>query len=254
MLAAERRSLILEQLQKDKKVIVTELAEKFDCSQETIRRDLDRLDKEGLAIKGYGGAVLNESDGNDTPFRVRQMKNPDGKKAIAEIIADLINDGEHVTLDASTTSLSIVKALREKKRLTIITNSIEILVELNDASGWDVISTGGTLKDNYFALVGPRAVDGFESFNADKVVFSCKGIDMEKGITDGNELFTQAKKAMIGSAAEKILAIDSTKFSVVSFSKICDVTDIDTVVTDEKPSDEWLEYFAEKGIRCLYED
>ncbi len=252
MLAVERRNLILEKLQEEKRVVVSELSEQFGVSEETIRRDLDKFDKEGLAIKSYGGAVLNENTNTDMPFMVRRKKNMKGKKIIADIIGGLIADGDHIIVDPSTTAVSIVNALRDKKRLTIITNSLEVLMELSDAPGWDIISTGGTLKENYLALVGPRAMEGISSFNADKVILSCKGIDMQKGITDAHEMFSQVKKVMLNNAAQKILAVDYTKFDNVAFSQICDVTDIDMVVTDKKPSEGWMDYFKDKGITCLY--
>ena len=252
MLAAERRNLILDKLQEEKRVVVSELSELFGVSEETIRRDLDKFDKEGLAIKSYGGAVLNEDNNTDMPFNVRRKSNMQGKKAIAQIIAGLVADGDHIIVDPSTTAVAIMKALRNKRNLTVITNSIEVLVELTDVSGWDVISTGGNLKENYLALVGPRAIDTISSFNADKVILSCKGIDMEKGVTDANELFTQVKRTMLNSATQKILAVDYTKFGRVAFSQICSVIDLDIVVTDVKPSEQWLAYFEEKGIECLY--
>lgn len=252
MLAAERKNLILEKLQAEKKVVVSELSALFNVSEETIRRDLDKLDKEGIAIKGYGGAVLNESINIDMPFSVRAKKNVEGKKKIAAMIANLVEDGDHIFMDPSTTGIAIANALRDKKRLTVITNSIEILTELCDVSGWDIISTGGTMKENYLALVGPRAIDSILSFNADKVILSCKGISLDKGITDGNELFSQVKRTMLSAAKTKILAVDSTKFNQVAFSQICDLSELDMVVTDMKPSDEWLDYFKENDISCVY--
>lgn len=252
MLAVERRNLILEKLQDEKKVVVSELSALFDVSEETIRRDLDKLDKEGLATKSYGGAVLNENTSLDMPFNVRKKRNMKGKQMIADIVSGLIQEGEHIIVDPSTTAVSIVKALKNRKRLTVITNSIEVLVELSDVSGWDVISTGGTLRENYLALVGPKATDVIRSFHADKVILSCKGIDLEKGITDANEMFSQVKQTMLKSAKQRILVVDHTKFNNIAFSKICDFTSIDLVVTDIRPSDEWIRYFEEKGIECLY--
>ena len=252
MLAAERKNLILEKLQDEKRVVVSELSELFDVSEETIRRDLDKLDKMGLATKTYGGAVLVENSNTEMPFKVRRKKNTQGKRVIADIIAGLISDGDHIIMDPSTTAIFIVKALSDKKRLTIVTNSIEVLVELADVSGWDIISTGGNLRENSLALVGPKAVESISTFNADKVIMSCKGIDMEKGITDANEMFSQVKKAMIRSAKQRILAVDYTKFEKVAFSQICEVDDIDMVVTDVRPSDEWMDYFKDKGIDCQY--
>ena len=134
----------------------------------------------------------------------------------------------------------------------MITNSIEVLLELSDVSGWDIISTGGTLRENYLALVGPKATNVIESFNADKVILSCKGMDMEKGLTDSNELVAEVKQVMLKSAGTRILAADHTKFNKIAFSKICSLSDIDMVVTDIRPSDEWMRYFEEKGIECLY--
>lgn len=252
MLAAERKNLIMVKLQEEKKVVVSELSSLYDVSEETIRRDLDKLDKEGFAIKSYGGAVLNESNSVDMPFVMRTKKNPEGKRTIANMVAGLVADGDHIIIDPSTTGVAIVNALRDKRRLTVITNSIEVLVELADMSGWDVISTGGTMKENYLALVGPRAMENIASFNADKVILSCKGIDMQKGITDGNEMFSEVKKTMLSSAKMKILAVDHTKFGEVAFSQICEITDVNMIVTDVRPSNEWMDYFKEKGIACLY--
>ena len=252
MLAVERRNLILEKLQDEKSVVVSELSELFDVSEETIRRDLDKMEKMGLATKTYGGAVLVENSSTDMPFSVRKKKNMRGKRTIADIVSGLVSDGDHIILDPSTTTVAIVNALKDKKRLTLVTNSIEVLVEVVDVPGWNVISTGGSIWENYLVLVGPKAVESIGTFNADKVIMSCKGLDMEKGITDSNEMFSQVKKAMLRSAKHRILAVDHTKFEKVAFSQICEIRDIDMVVTDIRPSDVWMEYFKEKGIECLY--
>lgn len=252
MLALERRNLILEKLQEEKKVVVSELSQMFEVSEETIRRDLDRLEKDGLAIKSYGGAILNEDTSIDMPFNVRKKRNPSGKKVIAELISDLIEDGEHVILDASTTAVFIAKAMKQKKRMTVITNSLEIMIELSDVSEWNIICSGGSMKEGYLALVGPRANEGLGAFNVEKAIFSCKGIDMEKGVTDSNEHFTQAKQTMMSSARETILAVDYSKFGTVAFSKICNINKIDIVVTDKKPDSKWLDLFEELNIRCIY--
>ena len=165
MLAAERRQLILEKLQEDKKVVVSELSEQFAVSEETIRRDLERFEKQGIVTKGYGGAVLKEDDKADAPINIRRKKNMQGKRVIGEILAGLIDDGEHIILDPSTTAVSIIKALRSKKNLTIITNSIEVLLELTGDSEWNVISTGGNLLGDYLALLGSKAVENISSYH-----------------------------------------------------------------------------------------
>ncbi len=252
MLALERRNLILEKLQEEKRVVVGELSQLYGVSEETIRRDLDKLDKDGLAVKSYGGALINENTSIDMPFNVRKKRNVTGKQKIAELVAGLINDGEHIILDASTTAVFIAKAIKQKSNLTVITNSIEIIIELSDVSDWNIISSGGSLKEGYLALVGPHAIEGLSSYNVEKAILSCKGIDIEKGITDGNEQFSQAKQTMQRSAKQSIFAIDSSKFEEIAFSKICDVNQADIIVTDEKPDDRWLGFFEKVGVKCLY--
>ena len=249
MLALERRNLILEKLQAEKRVVVSELSQLYEVSEETIRRDLDKLEKEGLATKSYGGAVINEDVSIDLPFNIRKNQNVSGKQQIA---ASLVQEGDHIFLDASTTAVFIAKALKEKERLTVITNSMEILLELSDVSGWNIISTGGVMKEGYLAFLGSKTEDAIRSYYVDKVIISCKALDHEWGIMESQEAFGTTKKAMIASGREKILVVDSTKFDQTAFSVAGKLRDIDVVVTDRKPSGKWLAHFAEEGVECRY--
>lgn len=254
MLAAERRNLILEKVHENKKVIVSELSKKFDVSEETIRRDLDKLEEDGHVIKSYGGAILNEKGSIDLPFNIRWKANPQGKQKIAECISREIEDGDHIILDASTTAVFIAKNSKQKRHLTVITNSIEILLELSDVSGWDIIATGGLLKAGSMSLLGKRAADGISSYHVDKVFFSCKGIDMEQGVTDGNDETAGIKQNMIAAADRVYLAVDSTKFGKTALSKICSLSKVDVIVTDKRPADDWIKRFEEMGVTCIFPD
>ena len=135
MLAVERRKRILDKVREEKKVIVSELSKIYDVSEETIRRDLEKLAEEGHIIKSYGGAVINEMGNIDLPFNVRWKANSLGKQRIADLINKEIKDGDHIFLDASTTAVFIAKNIKQKKHLTVITNCIENLLELSDVSG-----------------------------------------------------------------------------------------------------------------------
>lgn len=252
MLALERRNLILEKLQEEKRVVVSELSHLYNVSEETIRRDLDKLENEGYAIKSYGGAVINENTSIDMPFNIRKNRNVLGKQKIAELVADMINDGDHIVLDASTTAVFIAKAIKDKERLTVITNSIEIMIELADVSGWNIISTGGTMKEGYLALLGTKAENAIRSYCVDKAIISCKAFDKERGVMDSNELFADAKQAMIDSAKTSILAVDHTKFDNTAFARVTNLHTLAAVVTDEKPSNEWLELLKSHDVKCYY--
>lgn len=252
MLAIERRNAILARLQSEGKVIVSDLSREFDVTEETIRRDLEKLDSEGLAKKTYGGAVLNQNLNTDIPFNVRKRANVELKQRIAEKIAALIHDGDYIMLDASTTAIHVAKCIKNRKNITLITNSVEILLELSDKEGWSVLSTGGSLKQGSLSLVGTSAERMIRGFHVDLAVCSCKGIDIGMGITESNEKDSEIKRALFASADRRILAVDSTKFDKISFVRVCDIKEVDTIVTDSAPSERWVEHLKEKGIELIY--
>lgn len=252
MLAIERRNAILEKLQAERRVVVSELSALYDVSEETIRRDLEKLENEGFAIKSYGGAVLNENSNLDLPFNVRKNKNVVGKQRIAELIERLVSDGDTLFLDASSTAVAIAKAIKNKNGITIITNSLEIAIELLEAPGCRVISTGGVVTERSFALVGQVTDQTISSYFVDKAIVSSKGVDICAGFTESDERHANNKKSMLDGAKVKILAVDHSKFGQISFAKIGDFRDITMVVTDVKPDDEWLLKFSEYGVECIY--
>ena len=252
MLAIERRNEILEKLQAERRVVVSELSQIYDVSEETIRRDLEKLVNDGFAIKSYGGAVINENINIDLPFNVRKNHNVIGKQKIAGLVASRIKDGESIMIDASSTAVYVAKELKTKKNLTLITNSIEIIVELFDVPDWSVLSTGGLSREGSFALVGPQTDSMLRSYHVDKAIISCKGIDPKFGITDSDELLATNKKTMLEAAKEKILVVDSSKFDKIAFTTVGMLKEITCVVTDQKPAAKWLQVFKETGIECIY--
>ena len=227
MLAIERRNEILMKLQAERRVVVSELSQLYDVSEETIRRDLEKLVNEGVAIKSYGGAVINENANLEVPFNIRKNYNVIGKQKIAEQIAAMVKDGESLMLDASSTAVYIAKEKKKKKNLTVI-------------------------REGSFALVGPQTDKMLKSYHVDKAVISCKGFDLESGITDSDELHANNKITMLGAAGKKILAVDKSKFDKTAFTAIGALDDITTVVTDEEPDRRWLQAFEEAGIECVY--
>lgn len=251
MLTIERRNKILEMLKKDGRVLVSDLSSMFGVTEETIRRDLEKFDKEGLAKKTYGGAIIAEDSNVDLPYIVRKESNVKGKEYIAQLVSSMIQDGDHIMLDASSTAVFIAKKLKSKKNLTVITNSIEILIELSDVSGWKVLSTGGSLREGSLSLVGYQAEKMISTFHVDKAIISCKGIDADKGITDSNEMDAHIKNLMLDSTNMKILAADSSKFDKISFTRISDLSDINVIVTDAGLNDKWRKAFESFHVKIV---
>ena len=251
MLAAERRNQILEILRRDDRVLVGPLAIQFDVSEETIRRDLASLEQLGLAVKCYGGATLADNR-NAPPFKVRKKLNVEEKKTVAALVAQMVNDGDFLMLDDSSTCYFIVRALHGKKGLTIVTNSIEIILELSGAhEDWNVISTGGNLNQNVFALFGRKAEETIRSFHVDKAIISCAGMDRSGLFTEAGIENASMKQAMMASARETILAMDSHKFDTTAFISVGELNKVSTVVTNADPGKEWREYLAEQRVALV---
>lgn len=251
MLAAERKNLILERLEKQGSVLVAPLSVEFEVSEETIRRDLEKLEREGYAIRGYGGAVYS-GDRRELPYSIRKRTNVSAKQRIAEKVAEFISDGDFIMLDESSTSTFVAQTIKQRKNITLITNSLEIIMELSDASDWHILSTGGTLKKGALALSGHQAERFIEGYHVDTAVISCTGLDISAGVTDAGEDNALIKRAMMAAADRTILAADSRKFSKKAFAPISELSSITTLITDDEPNDEWKLALAEAGVELVF--
>lgn len=252
MLAIERKREILSRLATDGKVIVAELSKEFGVTEETVRRDLEKLDSEGLAYKIYGGAVSRKSETLDLPYSVRVAVNVEEKEIISDLVSQFVKDGDRLMLDSSSTAIYIVKKLKSKKNLTIITNSVKILLELSDKPDFTVLCTGGSLKEGSLSLTGSSAEKMISSYHVDFAICSCKGIDMTLGVTDSSEKDGQIKQAMFASADKTLLALDSGKFDNKSFVKLCDVKDLNMIVTNAAPTEAWQTYCRDHGVQLIF--
>lgn len=252
MLAIERRNKIMSILEDKQSVLVTDLSKSFNVTEETIRRDLEKLEKEGVLKRTYGGAVINQNTSFDLPLNVREITNIESKSYIGMKVAEYIEEGDSIMLDSSSTAIYVAKNIKDKKRITVITNSEKVIMELSNARDCKVISTGGTLKSSSMSFIGHWAEKAIQNYYVDKAIISCKGIDLEKGITDSNEMEAEVKKNMINSAKKVFLVVDNTKFDKVSFVKIAEISDVNTIFTDEKLSLKWEEFLENKAVKLNY--
>ncbi|MUG45699.1 DeoR/GlpR family DNA-binding transcription regulator [Paenibacillus woosongensis] len=251
MLAAERRQMMISMVHADKRVLVSELSDKFNVTEETIRRDLEKLEKEGIVTRTYGGAILNSHTNEDLPFTTRNATNSEIKQQIASKALDLIHDGDTLMMDPSSTSYELMKLLHQRKNLTVITSSIHILHEFLN-SGIQIISTGGTLRPRSMSLVGTNAEEIVKKYNVDKVVMSCKALFLGKGVMDSNEPECELKKAMLRQASKVLLLADHSKFNKTAFVKLMEFDEIDTLITDREPEPAWMDMLKEKEIEVVF--
>ncbi|MDR2007734.1 MAG: DeoR/GlpR family DNA-binding transcription regulator [Alphaproteobacteria bacterium] len=259
MLPIERHKYILDLLRTQEFVRVPELSNILGVTEETIRRDIKFLAQNGDIKKTHGGAMLLENaekplpmhNHEDIPFKKRILQNTDLKHKIAALGVSLVKNGDTLMLDASSTTLVLVEYLKQKKNLTFLTNSIEIVYKYANDPIY-IISTGGSPKKNGLSLIGKVAMETISQYNVDTLFMGCQGLDLNKGITDSNEPDSTLKRCMMKQAEKIYLLVDSTKFNKVSFAKIADNTEITGIITDSKPSEEWLKYASIHNIEIIY--
>lgn len=252
MLAAERRRVIADRIQATGQVVVSALSAEFNVSEETIRRDLEWLEKEGICTRMYGGAVLNGNDHAAPPYAIRKNTNIEHKILIAQQLSEMIQDGDTLMVDESSTAAYAVRALRHLKNITLITNSLELLREATALENWHVISTGGTLKSQVLAQVGPHALRTVSQYHARYAIFSCRGINAQLGLADSDDDVVQIKQAMIRACDHAILLADHRKFDRPGFVALGDLSLADTLITDCEPSLQWQERLAKAGMALRY--
>jgi DeoR/GlpR family transcriptional regulator of sugar metabolism len=252
MLAIERRRKIISLLEERNSVLVPELSKIFNITEETVRRDLEKLELEGLLKRTYGGAVINDSMNSELPLTIREVTNIEGKLAIGIKVSEYIKDGHTIMLDSSSTALQVAKRIKDKRNITVITNSVKVVSELAGAKDCKVISTGGNLRVNAMSFVGHMAEDAVKNFNVDIAIICSKGIDMEKGISESNDMEAEVKKAMIKAADKTFLVGDYTKFNKVSFVKMLRIEDVDMIFTDKSLTNEWEQFISNKNVELIY--
>lgn len=245
-----RRQKILDQIHVLKSVRVKELSQEFGVTEETIRRDLEKLEERKLIKRTHGGAVLNEL--NDLPYLVRHLHNVDKKRDIASHMGNLLDSMNTIMADSSSTvHEALIQISLLHKEMNLITNSINCINELNSGHV-NIISTGGQVSQYFKSFVGPLAIASISQYSADMALISCKALSMDRGIFDSNEEETLIKQKMMACAEQTVLLVDSTKFDKVSFVKIADFPDIDILITDAKPTDEWIKFLEEKDVTLIY--
>ena len=252
MRAKERHSIIEQLVTNNKKIFVSELSDKLDVTEETIRRDLEKLESKGILTRTYGGAILNtEGSFDGVNFYNRATINLEEKQKIAIKAMELLKDKTNIAADSSSTVIETLKLIRNRKDVVLLTNSTEVLHEFTQ-SELTIVSTGGIFNKNSLSLQGSMAKAMIKKYNVDILLMSCKGLDKETGALDSNEVEVEFKKVLVQQASEVALLVDHTKFDRSAFMQLVDFKNIDYIVTDKCPDDIWVRFFEENEIQILY--
>src|SRR5467141_3317570 len=248
VLNEERRRAIIEILDRDGRVLVMDMARRFDTSQVTIRKDLEVLHAHGLVHRTHGGALpAREGALEDPTLREKEKLHRKEKLRIAASAAAQVKEGQVVILDSGTTTTCIARALRNFHNITIITNAVNIAAELSGAPV-EVILTGGTLRKNSFSLVGPLAEESLRKLSADMLFLAVDGFDVRYGLTTPNLLEARVNRAMAEAARRTIVVCDSSKFGRRSLSLIMPASAVHETITDRKIAKPYLKALREADI------
>ncbi|MBY0218843.1 DeoR/GlpR family DNA-binding transcription regulator [Paenibacillus illinoisensis] len=249
MLAAERYDRIVEMVNESGSMRVSELSHRCRVTEETIRRDLDRLEQAGRLRRSHGGAVSIKDDQPEIPYRVRETTHAEEKKRIAQAALAMIHPGDRILLDASTTA-GYMAANMPDIPLTVLTNSIQVATELSSKDKIEVISTGGQLAQRSLSFVGPLAERSLETYHVDKLFLSCKGVHLDGGgISESNELQARLKQKMVGISDQVILLADASKFGVRAFARVTGLNAVHAVILNEQPDGDLMKRLKDYDIQ-----
>ncbi len=234
MLANQRRAVILAMVEESGAVRVSDLVEQLGVSDMTVRRDIERLDGDGLLARVHGGALALIPRATDEPgFSAKSLLMTAEKHAIALAAARLVEPGATIGISAGTTTYEFARAIRNLPHLTVVTNSVPVaqLLHESGAGGHVVVLTGG-VRTPSDALVGPVAVSALQGLHVDRLFLGAHGIDRSAGLTTPNLVEAETNQALVRASRSVCVLADHTKFGIIGLSTFMPLRDVDTLITD----------------------
>jgi DeoR family transcriptional regulator of aga operon len=251
-----RLNAILDQLRKSGNVTVEFLSEELGTSLVTIRRDLDQLEQDGLLQRTHGGAALieplfYEPFKNDRTFQAHLEKSSAEKRRIGRAAAALIEKGDTIALTPGTTTLEIIRGLPLNQNITVVTNTVNVAMELSKRKDLDIFVTGGHLRGDWFSLVGPTAVDSLQKMLIHTLFIGADALDGEWGASCLSADEANLNAAMVKLSRRRVAVIDSSKIGKMAGWRICETAQLDVLITDIKATDKMIEPFQRAGVEVF---
>lgn len=252
----DRTEEILKELLRTGEVSVSDLVQQLNVSPATVRRALRSLERKGLLRRTHGGAVplgplLYEPFRHVSSFQEQEKHRVLEKRQIGLAAAELVSDGETIAIGAGTTATQVARSIRHRKGITIVTNAINIAMELSHRDDLKVMVTGGWVSGSWFALVGPGAIQSAGEMFVDKAFIGVDGIHVERGLTTNYPDQATIHRAMVKQARQTIVVADHHKLGIIGTALICPTSDVQTLITDRDAPDEALAPFSAAGLDVL---
>ena len=251
MFALERQKKIIEILNSEGSVFVNKLSVTLGVTEETIRRDLEKLEKQELLMRTHGGAVPIDESTYELSLETRKRTNVDIKMRLAKEAVKHIIPGDIIFLDASTTTFYMAKELKKMSNITVVTNSLRVVGELANQENLKVILVGGVVSNNQSVVgsLAERTVE--ENYFAGKMFLSSKGIDIDVGLLESNEKECGIKKIMMKNCKQRYYLCDKSKIGRVGFVKLAPLDEVDYIITEAEIDSPWREKLAELKIELI---
>ena len=251
MLKIERHNLIDQEIRKAGFVLVPDMSEKLQCSEETVRRDLKEMEKAGKLVRTHGGAYLVEKYDKGYPIELRKSYLQHTKERLAEAAVKEIRENDVVMLDSSTTCLAIAEAILARElNITLVTNSLAICSLFSGAnSGVNLICVGGTFRRRTMSFADPNTVEALRRYYADCAFVSCPKVNVEFGLSDNHISEANVRRQMLKSAKMKILVVDHTKFEGTANHLFEGLENVDLVITDQRVPEDFEQFAARRQIQ-----
>jgi len=246
----ERMWGIMKILKRENRVLITDLSKIFNTTAVTIRKDLDLLESEGALKRTHGGAILHKSLFRGLALNEKERLNAEEKKRIAVEAVKLISEGDVIILDSGSTTTELAKHMKNLKNVKVITNAVNIALELAN-SDLEIILTGGALQKNSSTLVGCLADVVLRKISADKLFHGVDGVDYEIGLTTPDINEANTSQVMMQQAGEHILLVDSSKFGRRSLGVICQIKEIDKIITTKKMDKSEIQKLNKMGVEVV---
>jgi len=246
-----RQAQLLEFVKNQGSVSIEFLADKFDVTLQTVRRDVQRMAEAGLLARFHGGVRLPSSTTENINYRQRQVLSSAAKARIAQSVANRVPNGCSLIMNIGTTMEAIAHALMQHKELRVITNNLNVAAILSDNPECEVIVTGGVVRGIDRGIVGEAAVDFIRQFKVDIGLIGISGIEDDGTLRDYDFREVKVARAIIEHSRQVWLAADLTKFNRPAMVKLAPMSDIDCVFTDEHPSATFVEMMEQAGVECI---
>jgi DeoR/GlpR family transcriptional regulator of sugar metabolism len=247
----ERQEQVLHFIEQRQRVAVADICERFAVSVATARRDLEALAARGDVRRVHGGALAVRRAPPELPALQRADEQADAKRRIGQAAAAQVVDGETIFLSSGTTALEVARNLRDRAKLTVITNSLLIINALADAPQITLVSLGGILRRGELSLIGHIAEQALAEVRADKVILGIRAIDAEHGLTNDYLPETMTDRAILRISREVIVVADHTKCGRVSAAFVAPITAMHTLITDTATAPEFVDAVIARGVRVL---